>query len=240
MLLCDLHTHTIVSGHAYSTLNENIAHAKKVGLKILGTSEHAETMPGTCNNIYFYNFRILKRDYDGLLLLRGAEANILNYNGDTDCDSESLKTYVDYLIASLHSPCISSGTVEENTNALIGSMKNEKVKIIGHPDDGRFPLDYEKLVKAIKEKGILVELNNSSLSEVNFRQNAKENILKLLEECKKHNQPVVVNTDAHVDYLVGDFTLAKQIIEIANFPKELIINYDETPDRLFKYLDINL
>ena len=36
----DLHTHTIASGHAYSTLQENIAAARERGLKFLGLSEH--------------------------------------------------------------------------------------------------------------------------------------------------------------------------------------------------------
>lgn len=38
--LSDLHTHTIVSGHAYTTLMENINFCSKKGIKILGTSDH--------------------------------------------------------------------------------------------------------------------------------------------------------------------------------------------------------
>lgn len=38
--LSDLHTHSIVSGHGYSTLLENINYCKENGIKILGTSEH--------------------------------------------------------------------------------------------------------------------------------------------------------------------------------------------------------
>lgn len=37
--LLDIHTHTLVSGHAYSTLKENLDEAKRVGLKVLGTSD---------------------------------------------------------------------------------------------------------------------------------------------------------------------------------------------------------
>ena len=33
-------------------------------------------------------------------------------------------------------------------------MEQEKVKIIGHPDDSRYPLDYEAIVKRAKEKYI--------------------------------------------------------------------------------------
>lgn len=44
--LIDLHTHTIGSGHAYSTIKENIEEAQRIGLSILGTSDHAPAMPG--------------------------------------------------------------------------------------------------------------------------------------------------------------------------------------------------
>ena len=42
----DMHTHTIESGHGYSTLKENIEAAQEQGLKYLGLSEHAPAMPG--------------------------------------------------------------------------------------------------------------------------------------------------------------------------------------------------
>ena len=43
--LIDLHTHTLVSGHAYSTIKENVEAAKLAGLKYIGLSEHAPNMP---------------------------------------------------------------------------------------------------------------------------------------------------------------------------------------------------
>lgn len=36
----DPHTHTIFSGHAFSTIGENAAAAKKAGLLAIGMSEH--------------------------------------------------------------------------------------------------------------------------------------------------------------------------------------------------------
>lgn len=38
--ILDVHTHTIASGHAYSTLQEMIDSAKTKGLKLLGITEH--------------------------------------------------------------------------------------------------------------------------------------------------------------------------------------------------------
>lgn len=103
--LIDLHTHTIASGHAYSTWTENARAAGKHGLKVLGVSEHARLMPGTCNELYFYNFKVLPKYVDGVRVLNGIEANIFDYAGSIDVE-EPVLTKVDYIIASLHTPCI--------------------------------------------------------------------------------------------------------------------------------------
>jgi putative hydrolase len=41
----DLHTHTLVSGHAYNTIREMTRAAKDKGLALLGISEHAPRNP---------------------------------------------------------------------------------------------------------------------------------------------------------------------------------------------------
>lgn len=238
-MLCDLHTHTIISGHAYSTLKENIEEAKKKGLKFLGTSEHSQKMPGSCNNVYFYNMKILKRDFDGIFLLRGAEANITDYSGNLDLTEEKNIKNLDYIIASLHTPCIKSGSTTNNTEALIKAMDKQKVRIIGHPDDDRFPINRESLVLSAKEKKVLIELNNSSLTKNSSRKNARENNIEILELCKKHKVDIIINSDAHVDYQIGDFKRAIDLIEELDFPKEQIINFDENEERLFSYLRID-
>ena len=103
---------------------------------------------------------------DGVKILRGMEANILDVNGNIDeLDSKALDG-LDYLIASLHIVCIEPSTKEDNTMAILNVMDKEKVKIIGHPDDARYELDYEAIVKKAKEKNILLEVNNSSLSPI--------------------------------------------------------------------------
>ena len=42
----DLHTHTLVSGHAYCSLREMAKAAADKGLEVLGITEHAPAMPG--------------------------------------------------------------------------------------------------------------------------------------------------------------------------------------------------
>ena len=220
----DLHTHTLASGHGYSTLAENIEKAKEVGLKVLGYSEHAPSMPGGPHPFYVGNLKVIPRKYGDLRLLCGIEANIVDKAGNIDVSEQVIRSSLDYVIASLHVPCITPGTIEENTQTLLNVMKNPYVKIIGHPDDSRYPLDYEVLVKAAKENGVILEVNNTSIHPRSVRQGARENILKMLSLCKEYECPVILGTDSHVCHQVGDFARAEELLALAEFPDELVMN----------------
>lgn len=222
-IVVETHTHTIASGHAYNTITEMVKAASEKGIKLLAITEHAPAMPGTCHNFYFHNLRVVKRNMFDVELLLGTELNIIDYEGNIDMDETTLQQ-LDIAIASLHNPCITPGTSEQNTNALIGAMKNPFVKIIGHPDDSRFPVDYERLVKAAKEHHILLELNNNSLNPSGFRVNAKENDIAMLELCKKYQVPITLGSDAHITDDIANCCYSKEILDITAFPEELIIN----------------
>lgn len=221
----DLHTHTIASGHAYNTRNEMIAAAHGKGLEILAITEHAPAMPASCQHMYFSNFRVLPRKYEEMTVLYGVELNILDYAGHVDLPEERLKE-MDITLASIHPPCYAAGTRKENTSAYLEAMKNPYINIIAHPDDSRFPVDYETLVKAAKEYHVLLEVNNTSLSPLSFRQGSKENYRKMLDLCVKYQVPIVVDSDAHVDVQVGEHEYALKMLEETGFPEELVINSD--------------
>ena len=89
--ILDLHTHTIASGHAYNTLYEMAQAAADNGLAVYGCSEHAPSMPGTCHEFYFTNFKVLPRVIRGVPVLMGAELNILDFEGHVDLDEYYLK-----------------------------------------------------------------------------------------------------------------------------------------------------
>lgn len=230
----DLHTHTLASGHAYSTINEMIQAAKDKGLKMLGITEHAPEMPGSCSSMYFVNFRVLPRERDGLTVLFGAELNIVDYEGHVDLPEEMLRG-LDLVIASLHTPCIRPGTREENTRAYLKAMENPCLNIIGHPDDARYPIEYRPIVERAKERGILLEVNNSSLKPGSFRGDPREAYREMLDLCREYRQPVVIDSDAHVDVSVGDHAYVWKMIEELDFPEELIVN--TSVDKVKKYLN---
>lgn len=219
----DLHTHTVASGHAYSTLREMAKAASEKGLSILGITEHAPKMPGTCHSFYFHNLKTVPRELYGIRLLLGSEVNIMDFDGNIDLEERDLKG-MDVIIASLHTPCIKPGSMKENTTAYLKVMENPYVNIIGHPDDGRYPVDYRALVEGAKEKGKVLELNNHSLDPKCFRRDARENDLKMLELCKEYSVPVIMGSDAHFDTLIGEFSIARKLLEEVSFPEELVLN----------------
>ena len=231
--LADLHTHTMASGHAYGTIAEMIHAAAEKQLPILGISDHAPSMRGTMDEIYFWCLKTIPREVEGVRVLFGCELNIMDYKGTIDLSQKALSR-LDYTIASLHDLCLPFGTKEENTAAVLGAMENPYVKIIGHPDDGRYPLDLETVVKAAKKHGKLLELNNSSLKPGGSRIQVRENDLTLLEHCKHYEVPIIMGSDAHFMNAVGVHDLALSVIEEAGFPEDLIANY--SMDLLAKYI----
>ncbi len=219
----DSHTHTIASGHAYSTLHEMAREAAEKGLELLGVTEHSLTMPGTCHEYHFQNMRMIPRKLCGIQVMHGTEANIIGYDGSLDMEEYLLET-MDVVIASLHTPCIRPGTKEENTRALLGAIENPYVDIIGHPDDSRYPVDYERVVKAAKEERVLLELNNASLNPKSFRENAEPNDRKMLKLCMEYEVPIILGSDAHIQEDIANFRYIEPILDSLGFPEELIVN----------------
>ncbi len=219
----DLHTHTIASIHAYSTLTEMIQAAANRGLELFGCSDHGPAMPGSLGGQYFINFKVIPRELFGVRILMGAELNILDPSGAIDLSEQTLAK-LDYTVASIHGPCYSGKTVSENTSAYLGAIENPYVRIIGHPDDGRFPSDFETLAAAAAQHHKLLEINNSSLSPKSFRKNSRENYITLLEYCRRFQTHIIVSSDAHFFCDVGNHDYAWDLLKEVDFPEKLIVN----------------
>jgi putative hydrolase len=224
MFELDPHTHSLASGHAgNSTITDLAKQASRVGLKALGLTDHGPATPGSSRSSYFRNLAHAPKKRCGIELLYGVELNISDFDGSVDLDDEILEK-LDYAIISMHMPNIKPGTVEENTFAYINAMNHPHVKIIGHPEDVKYPVDFEALVIAAKHYDVAVEINNSSLSPKGYRGNVRENVVSILDLCKKHRCPIVVSSDSHGSANVGNFQYATAIMEECNFPSDLVIN----------------
>ena len=225
-LLIDTHIHAVASGHAYSTIDEIAKVAQIKGLEIIAITDHAPAMPGGAHEYYFNNMIVLPEYLHGVRILKGVEANIIDYNGNIDLEPATLK-HLDLVIASLHPPCIPYNDKETITNTVIKAMENPYVHIIGHPGDSRYPLDMEQIALHAKKNNVLLEVNNSSLKPTSFRVGGRENIIDMLWYCKKHEVPIVAATDAHFSYDVGEFKEAIELFKEVDFPESLVINANQ-------------
>ncbi|MBF9015991.1 MULTISPECIES: phosphatase [unclassified Oceanispirochaeta] len=223
MIAIDTHTHSTASGHAYSTLEEMARASHEKGLTGFVLTDHSPGMPGGAHLFHFYNLRVLPREIHGSLIFRGAEANIINFDGDIDLDEEVMN-HLEVVIASFHVQTCSIGTRDDHTNALLGAMNNPYVKILGHPDDSRFPYDIPAVVKAAGETATLIEMNNTSLSPHGFRVGALENYKMILSECRKQGVMITLGSDAHFSTRVGETNYCEPLLEELHFPQELIAN----------------
>ncbi|MFI3284520.1 MAG: phosphatase, partial [Erysipelotrichaceae bacterium] len=150
----------------------------------------------------------------------------MNPEGDIDVDDESLSV-VDYAIASIHSPVFGYQNIEATTQAYLRALRHPIVRVLGHIDDGKHMCDYRQVIEACVQNHVLIEVNNSSLKPDAFRLNAKENIKEILAICKELKCPIIMNSDAHFCLDVGNIEHSIEAITLANFPNELIVNYNE-------------
>lgn len=232
----DVHTHTIASGHAYSTIEEMARAAARKGLEILGITEHAPGIPGTCDPIYFRNLHVVPREMFGVRLLLGAELNILDVNGTLDLD-EHYYRMLDLRIAGIHSLCWQGGTREENTAGMVAAIQNPWTHIISHPGDGTALLDFLPIVLAAKESHTLLEINNSSLNPVRNKEAARANNLEILRLCRRYEVPVLLGSDAHIAFSIADYGFILPLLAETAFPEGLILN--DKPREFLRYLSID-
>lgn len=230
LIEADTHCHTNVSHHAYSSLEEMAAGAVRHGLKCIVITNHGPAMKDGAHIWHFGNMRTLPKYINGLRVLHGAEANIIDYEGNLDID-ERYQNELDWVIASMHEPIIEPSSVENHTKGYLKIAQNPYVDVVGHSGSGSFIFDYEKVIPAIRDAGKLIEINNHSFE---ARLGATENCEKIALLCKKHNCPIVVNSDAHNSFVIADVGVAFAMLRRIDFPFELIINL--TFERLAKWI----
>ena len=224
-LRMDIHTHSIASGHAYSTVDENLRWAAEKGMELVALTDHAPGMKDTTGHAYFANLHVLPEKLHGVRLLRGIELNIMDFDGKVDMDDRVLSR-LDMGIASLHVPCIAPGSRKENTRALLKVMENPYVDIIGHPGDPRYDVDFKEVFRQAKETGTFLEVNNASLIPGGFRDGSQENVKKILQMSMEEGVSVVLGSDAHFYTNIGDFSHALSLLKEVGCTEELFLNTD--------------
>jgi putative hydrolase len=227
----DVHIHTVASGHAYSTLIENARYASDIRMKLIAVTDHGPATPGGPGFLHFPGMRVVPRTIHGVEILRGAEVNILDFDGKLDIQDKWLKN-LDVVIASFHDVCIKAGTKEDHTKAILKVMENEYVDIIGHPGNPMYDIDIDRFVLKAKEKNKLIEINNGSFGK--SRKGSYDNCFKIAQKAKELGVGIMLGSDAHICYDIGKFDKALELIDKVGMPEELIMN--SSPEKFKAYL----
>lgn len=167
---------------------------------------------------YVEEIKKLKKYYQKIRILIGAETKAINFDGEVDIKDKDLER-LDFLIGSVHKRLI--GDVDKNFSDLsnlnpqevvyierdiiVAMANNPKVDVIGHPmrlyykfyylikTDALFPLSVLKeILSSTKKAGKLIELN--------FKVPNFEDVLKTY--CQS-DAPFTLGSDAHNDGEIG-------------------------------------
>ena len=221
----DIHTHTIASGHGTScTIADMAKNAHLKGLSLVGITDHGPATRSAGTPSYFRSLFYAPRYRCGVRVLYGAELNILDNHGAVDLDDDIL-SHLDYAIISMHTQNKVPGSIDENTQAYIEAMNHPNIKLIGHCDDAKYPVNYKKLVQAAHEHHVLLEINEASLTPNGYRGDTRANNIEMLYWCKTYQHPIVLSSDSHGPDHVGDFIYGLQLLEEIQFPQELVLNH---------------
>ena len=104
------YTHTLRSGDAYSTVQENITAASRRQLSYLAITDHGCAKPGGPNSwVPFTNQWVLPKAAEGVRMLYGIEADVIGPDGKLSVPGWVLDR-LDWVIASMHADVMAPQT----------------------------------------------------------------------------------------------------------------------------------
>ncbi len=220
MIKFDCHVHSIASGHAFGTLEEIAGYCRRRGLDGFVLTDHGPAIPGSANSLYFNSLKMVPHWLDGVQVLRGVEANLMDFDGELDLPVELLRR-LDVVIASFHEIIIEPTNREDHTRALIAAAQNPLIDILGHTGRGNYRYDIPAVLEACKATGTMVEINRWTIKK---RRQDGDVCLEIALACRDLQVPIVINSDAHTADQVGQVDLAEALVRSIDFPEELIMN----------------
>ncbi|MEX2309563.1 MAG: DNA polymerase/3'-5' exonuclease PolX [Pirellulales bacterium] len=192
----DLHMHTTASD-GKATLREMAVAAKQRGLAYIAITDHSPrvSMARGLNaerlREQWREIDRLKGEFDGLLVLKGIECDILE-KGGMDLPDDVLAE-ADWVIASVHYGQQQSG--RQITDRILGALENPYVSILAHPTGrliGRrepYAVDLDAVFATAAKHGKFLELN-ANPARLDLDDVA-------CAAARQHGIPIVISSDAH-------------------------------------------
>ncbi len=228
----DLHCHTLVSTHAYSTIQEYVDKANKIGLEMIAITDHGMGIDDSPHRWHFSEMSsIVPNIIDGIYVLHGVEANIMTHNGEIDIPEKILQS-LNWVIASYHIHATKPGSFDEHTTAYLNIMENKYVDVIGHSGTEFFPFDHDKVIKKAAEYDKIIEINEKTFS---TRKESVENCVDIAKLCKKYGVKISVNSDSHFTSSLGNYPNSTRMLSEIGFSKDLIVNLNA--QRVMEYMN---
>ncbi len=220
----------MVSPHAYSTVNEMVVQAQELGISLLAITNHGPATPDGAHPWHFANLCCIPRKIGNLYVLRGAEANLIDYDGTVDL-AERVLNRLDWVIASIHGPSLLPGTKEEHTNTYIKALENPLIDMLAHTGSPVYSYDIDAVLEVAKKYDKVIEINNNTFR---IRPKNAENCRLIARRCAELGVKVAITTDAHSLYELGDTEKAWSLAMEAGIREEQIVNL--TAERFLSYL----
>ena len=101
-IIADLHTHTNVTDHAFSTLTEMVQAAEDRGLAAIAITNHGPTNPDGPHEWHFSNLDLIPRKIGKVTVIRGIEFDITAPAGGINVISNKSLKPVEFALASFH------------------------------------------------------------------------------------------------------------------------------------------
>ena len=246
-ILADLHTHSIFSKHAFSSISENIEYAKLLGLKYLAISDHV-FQAGSDSEIKneAIRFQYLEKEVNyknSLYILGGAEFNLFqNLKFKEKFENISWRIIGLHKFTEVNLKYISLQKVYQEFKKYSGFVNGfaHIERELQDLENGRYHESLSKpimsflssVVELAKENDIYLEANESSLR--NYDNLYRERMVYWLTRAKELKCNIYLGSDAHYCKRIGNFDNSLALLKELNYPEELILNFNE--DRIKKLI----
>ena len=104
---------------------------------------------------------------------------------------------------------------------------------LGHAGNPVYPFDHERVVKALRDSGKILEINANSFV---VRKGSLPNCTDLIKLCKKYDVPVIATSDAHHRWNICNVKASLDLLEELEFPPEMILN--SSKEAIEKYISL--
>ncbi|MBS6418511.1 MAG: phosphatase [Olsenella uli] len=254
-IACDVHTHTLFSRHAYSTIEENVRAAAGRHIELLGSTDHFSSMLhreatgerasgyDLRDNQYFLNYAVWPRTWHGVRLLHGCEADIVDLDGRLF----GYDAPVAYEIngASLGCATTLKERVFRDCDYVIASVHNaefahgaslarttamyvhalEDPKVLILGHTGRSAVPFDM------DEVLAVAKDLGKLIEINeatlvSHQEASGACRRIAERCAELGVMVSTGTDAHISCDIGRLDRVRSLLGEIGFPQRLVATRD--------------